>query len=715
MSICSSVWTEALDENRNGIVEKYLAARMLFLANTRLRVDLGCTGNYLNATCNSMASRLSDLKTQCPSIENPWADYSAQLGELQFIRFSGAACSSSCAQAMENFFIESHCCMGIIVDAQRRWWDLMSPSGSSWVLDLNAYFCLYQPNLCPVEPGQSLEGVDPLSVQLIPTPVSCGSSVESLECHFKSCNPAPWPSSCCYPLGCQNGWKEHHGSCYCRCESSYSGLRCSDRTLHVSSGLEIRQTNYLTFEVLPFREAVATSLGIPLSDCEMAYLEEAPLIRRSFWERLPSFIVRSGPEDSIKIRALDNEATVNAGFRVLMPNERESLRMVETIQIALSTGAIGLTMTRFGFGNLLAFQEEPQAVAPGGVLCTGDACTASGPSTDANISNTGTDEESSGTDALVIIGAAIGGAVGAVLLGCGMFGLLALYHPKVRARVFKEQRVKQLSRAERRQRQMEFKREAEEAKGMRFAFSMFPPQPQRSARARTYISAEGQTPPRHHPVCVSMEEAHYCIPTPGSNDAFKEGAVLRGADAYSELLDERNSGSFKRVSSSMSRLGSSFRPEAVGDEEKPQKLAPTLNGLHIRQEKIRKQIEMLNSSISSPKPAVEPSALKKLQPVGKGNVEDQILSDSGYLNLKPDPRRFTLEHGLVFQDGSTPMPGNGASPFLSPDARKGSKLLASDGLLDGTMSPSNISDLQRLQSPTKTLSPAEMLGVKMGM
>lgn len=319
----------------------YLGGRVLFLVASQQRSDSVCVGSYRNLTCNALPLLLpSVIAGSCPL--NGISTVAPEIGVFPYTRFSlvnslQTGCVGSCLDRMESFMLLGHCCLVIMDEAQRRWWQAMAPYSTSYDLDLAAYRCMYANGPC----DQSTSDVVSLQAPL----QACGfTQSESWSCAYGACG-LGLPARCCQPFPCANGaWREAHGSCYCRCVNAWTGSDCGSRSIHVEGAIRFTETNMIAFDEQTFLSTLANAMQVARSNAEMGYTNVIEGQRRVG-------------------RMTD---TVEIGFRILVESERDALRTAATLQVIREQGTFAVVFGQSGFGQFSDFIGAPVPRSPSG-------------------------------------------------------------------------------------------------------------------------------------------------------------------------------------------------------------------------------------------------------------------------------------------------------------------------------------------------------------
>ena len=390
----------AVNEPRLEAMDRFFTGRLVFLAETRTRVEATCTSNFMRKSCRRVMDILKSSDEPRCLAEATVADASLPIGADATLSFNiessdrdgvQSECSAGCKQKFSSIAQNMHCCAASFYEAQSLWMDIVAPEQRHVSLDLNAYRCLYQTGFdCESAPTElvtlSREHLPantppeyPVRVQLDEQCES--SSKQSLKCSFEVCDsdrladgvtPAvlPWPKPCCLGFECLNGGTlPFSGACFCNCPTPFVRADCSEARLHLSFALALEGAEYHRFTLENAAAVLTSRLSVESTQIEVSFINVMEARRRRGAEiRRPAAAAAAAMAEIKEFFYPGHRRAISGlevGFRVILDIERELTRVQEILNEAIAVGALRQPFADLGLGEATGYLQPPVIVRVG--------------------------------------------------------------------------------------------------------------------------------------------------------------------------------------------------------------------------------------------------------------------------------------------------------------------------------------------------------------
>jgi hypothetical protein len=375
-------------------IDDFFASRLIFLAETRTRVELTCTSNYLRKSCRSVVDIITGKDKGGCSIQSG-SNHSHSIGWVSRFAFnmqessevsdsSARKCKGACKEMLVDTLSKAHCCAASFYETQTFWMDIVGPQQTLVNVDLKAYKCLYEKNF---DCSKAVSEPTSFSRKSLPTsyPVQypvrtslnerCSfSEREGVKCAFEICDPdvhydkvtkvvLPWPRPCCIGLKCQNGGVlPYAGACFCECKSAYIGNDCSEEGTHMTGTLTLEGAQFQRFDESSFSTLMVEKMTIMPHEFELAYVRPIAASRRGkerktatssqgstineSWSLFNDEYTYSGhiPRDQRR-----SAAGLAVGFRIKMEEVRALQRASTRLNLVLDSGQLTNLLANAGY------------------------------------------------------------------------------------------------------------------------------------------------------------------------------------------------------------------------------------------------------------------------------------------------------------------------------------------------------------------------------
>ncbi len=388
----------ARNERRLDALDTYFLGRLIFLAETRIRVESTCTTNYMKKSCRSVMGMIkSSSETGCMATRTVidaglpiGADATLDFAMKPSSQFPGR-CTPECKQMFSSIARESHCCAASYYEAQLLWMDVVGPGQRQVAIDLRAYRCLYQENFdcdgsAPEPLTLSRDHLPTLTRENYPERIRSDGSEEckffskqDIKCGFELCDPdrladgvtppvLQWPKPCCLGLQCLNeGTLPFSGSCLCLCPAPFVRADCSEAMQHLSFALALEGAEYHRFLPESALGILSAKMGILPGQLELSFINaveasqrrhDAALSKHGGTVDWQTHISKAPGRQYRRVAATGLEI----GVRIIIDSERELLRVQKILETAIAKGELRQPFVEQGLGAATGFSQKPLLV-----------------------------------------------------------------------------------------------------------------------------------------------------------------------------------------------------------------------------------------------------------------------------------------------------------------------------------------------------------------